>query len=41
MRAMAELGNRPYQSGDVAATLGRETSEVSVVCQRLLEKGLV
>ena len=41
MRAMAELGVGPYKSGDVAATLGRKTSEVSVVRQRLLEKGLV
>ena len=41
MRAMAELGSGPYKSGDVAARLGRKTSEVSVVRQRLLEKGLV
>ena len=38
MRAMADLGSGPY---DVAAKLGRKTSEVSVVRQRLLEKGLV
>jgi hypothetical protein len=41
MRAMAELGSGPYRSGEVAARLGRKTSEVSVVRQRLLEKGLV
>jgi hypothetical protein len=41
LRAMAELGSGPYKSGDVAAGLGRKTSEVSVVRQRLLEKGLV
>lgn len=41
MRAMAGLGSGPYKSGDVAARLGRKTSEVSVVRQRLLEKGLV
>ena len=41
MRAMAELGSGPYKSGDVAAKLGRKTSEVSVVRQRLLDKGLV
>jgi hypothetical protein len=41
MRAMADLGSGPYRSGDVAAKLGRKTSEVSVVRQRLLEKGLV
>ena len=41
MRAMAELGSGPYKSGDVAARLGRKTSDVSVVRQRLLDKGLV
>lgn len=41
MRAMAELGSGPYKSGDVAARLGRKTSEVSMIRQRLLDKGLV
>lgn len=41
MRAMAELGSGPYQSGDVATKLGRKTSEVSMIRQRLLDKGLV
>jgi Mn-dependent DtxR family transcriptional regulator len=41
MRAMAELGSGPYKSGDVAAKLGRKTPEVSMVRQRLLDKGLV
>ena len=41
MRAMAELGSGPYKSGDVAAKLGRRTSEVSMIRQRLLDKGLV
>jgi hypothetical protein len=41
MRAMAELGAGPYRSGDVASKLGRKTSEVSVIRQRLLDKGLV
>jgi hypothetical protein len=40
MRAMAELGKGPYKSGDVAAKLGYKTSEVSVLRQRLLDKGL-
>ena len=40
MRAMAELGEGPYKSGDVAAKLGRKTSEVSMTRQRLLDKGL-
>lgn len=41
MRAMAELGAGPYKSGAVAAKLGRKTSEVSMIRQRLLDKGLV
>jgi hypothetical protein len=41
MRAMAELGSGPYKSGEVAAKLGRKTSEISMIRQRLLDKGLV
>lgn len=41
MRAMAALGSGPYRSGDVATKLGRKTSEVSMIRQRLLDKGLV
>jgi AAA ATPase domain len=41
MRAMAELGEGPYKSGAVAAKLGRKTTEVSMIRQRLLDKGLV
>lgn len=41
MRAMAELGTGPYKSGSVAAKLGRKTAELSMVRQRLLDKGLV
>jgi hypothetical protein len=41
MRAMAELGDGPYRSGAVAAALGRKTAAVSMVRQRLLDKGLV
>jgi hypothetical protein len=41
MRAMAELGAGPYKSGEVASKLGRKTSEVSMIRQRLLDKGLV
>jgi hypothetical protein len=40
MRAMAELGEGPYRSGDVAAKLGRITPEVSMTRQRLIDKGL-
>jgi hypothetical protein len=41
MRAMAELGSGPYGSGDVATKLGRKTSALSMIRQRLLDKGLV
>ena len=41
MRAMAELGEGPYRSGAVAAALGRKTAAVSMIRQRLLDKGLV
>lgn len=41
MRAMAELGPGPYRSGAVAAALGRKTAAVSMIRQRLLDKGLV
>lgn len=41
MRAMAELGEGPYRSGAVATKLGRTTGEVSMIRQRLLDKGLV
>ncbi len=41
MRAMAELGAGPYKAGAVAAKLGRRTPELSVLRQRLIDKGLV
>jgi hypothetical protein len=40
MRAMAELGEGPYRSGQVAAKLGRRTTEVSMTRQHLIDKGL-
>ncbi len=40
MRAMAELGEGPYRSGQVAAKLGRRTTEVSMTRQYLIDKGL-
>jgi hypothetical protein len=41
MRAMAELGEGPYKSGAVAAKLGRSTTAVSTIRQKLIDKGLV
>jgi AAA ATPase domain len=41
MRAMAELGEGPYRSGEVAAKLGRRTSEASMTRQHLIDKGLI
>ncbi|HSZ15061.1 MAG TPA: ATP-binding protein [Solirubrobacteraceae bacterium] len=40
MRAMAELGEGPYRSGQVASKLGRSTGELSMARQRLIDKGL-
>jgi len=40
MRAMAELGEGPYRSGQVAGKLGRSTSELSMTRQHLIDKGL-
>jgi hypothetical protein len=41
MRAMAELGPGPYRSGDVARMLGRKTTAVSTIRQKLIDKGLI
>lgn len=41
MRAMAELGDGPYQSGAVARKLGQASTAVSPIRQRLLNKGLI
>jgi hypothetical protein len=41
MRAMAELGGGPYRSGDVARVLGKSTTALSQIRQRLLDKGLI
>ena len=41
MRAMAELGDGPYQSGAVARRLGQASTAVSQLRQRLMNKGLI
>lgn len=41
MRAMAALGPGPYKSADVAGELGRTTSTLSMIRQRLVDKGLI
>lgn len=41
MRAMAELGEGPYQSGSVARKLGQTSTAVSQSRQRLMNKGLI
>jgi hypothetical protein len=41
MRAMAELGEGPYRSGNVARMFGKSTAGASRVRQNLLDKGLV
>lgn len=41
MRAMAELGDGPYQSGAVARKRGQSSTAVSQLRQRLMSKGLI
>ena len=41
LRAMAELGPGPYQTGDIAAMLGVEARAVATVRQQLINKGMV
>lgn len=41
LRAMAELGDGPYRSGDVAKALGKPTSAFSSLRQDLIDKGLI
>lgn len=41
MRAMAELGDGPYRSGQIAEQLGLAVSQVSPTRQQLLTKGLI
>jgi hypothetical protein len=38
---MAELGAGPYRSGQVAERLGRRTGDVSMIRQRLIDKGRI
>jgi hypothetical protein len=41
LRAMAELGPGPLQTGDIAGTLGVEAASVATVRQQLIDKGMV
>jgi len=41
LRAMAELGAGPQRAADVAAVLGRRTTQLGPVRSRLIEKGLL
>jgi AAA ATPase domain len=41
LRAMAELGPGPLQTGDIAAMLGVEAAAVATVRQQLINKGMV
>ena len=41
LRAMAELGPGPHQTGDIAATLGVGVGAVASVRQQLINKGMV
>lgn len=41
LRAMAEIGPGPFQTGDIAATLGVEAASVATVRQQLINKGMI
>lgn len=41
LRAMAELGAGPHQTGDIAAALGVEATRVAPIRQQLINKGMV
>jgi hypothetical protein len=41
MRAMAELGQGPHRSGDIADTLGRKVTTVAPVRNSLIAKGMI
>jgi hypothetical protein len=41
LRAMAELGPGPFQTGDIAAALGVEAASVATVRQQLINKGMI
>lgn len=41
MRAMAELGNGPYRSGQVAEKVGQTVTQASPLRQHLIAKGLI
>jgi hypothetical protein len=41
LRAMAELGPPPYQTGEIASTLGVDATSVATVRQQLINKGMV
>ena len=41
LRAMAELGEGPHRSGDVAGVLGRDVTSVAPVRSQLINKGMI
>ena len=41
LRAMAELGRGPHQTGQIAATLGVKPAAIAVIRQQLIDKGMV
>ncbi len=41
LRAMAELGDRPHRSGDIAGVLGRKVTSVGPTRSKLIAKGMV
>jgi hypothetical protein len=41
LRAMAELGEGPHRSGDIAAVLGKAVRSFGTIRQELIEKGMI
>jgi len=41
LRAMAELGEGPFQTGDIAGILGTESAQVAPVRQKLIRAGMI
>ena len=41
LRAMAELGQGPYRSGDIAALMGRKLNDVAPRRDKLIKKGMI
>ena len=41
LRAMAELGDGPYRSGEIAKQLGKKSSDLGTLRDALIAKGMI